>query len=213
VLSPILCVVVGVMLYLLARQKEWWARLVRMSFVPFLTIILTVTFGNAAFLRLYLSSPEIGFVKNIDTHLPLIDPSLRELLSTAQVKANDPIVYSAVRVRAVEPLADGLSHDHGVLLPAWPTSDNRQVLSSYRAWLPTTPFVLFAPLPEERRQVYMERFIARTHLSGWLIQNRKEASYTSSSWFYNQIIKTHTPTKRFENDDWQIIWFEFNAGT
>ncbi len=212
VLAPIFCVVIALTLYLLAnahRQTEWWATLVKMSFVPVLTILLTATFGNASFLGLYLSSPKLTYERNIDTHLPLIDPSLQELLNTAGVKADDPIIYSAVRVKAIEPLADGLSHDHGVLLPAWPINSGQQLISTYRAWLPTTPFVLFAPLPEERRQTYMRRFTARTRLSGWLIQNRKEASYTSSRWFYNQIIRTHTPTKVFENNDWQVIWFEF----
>ncbi|HKR02240.1 MAG TPA: hypothetical protein VJT09_16300, partial [Pyrinomonadaceae bacterium] len=85
--------------------------------------------------------------------------------------------------------------------------------SSQRTWLPTTPFVLFAPLPEERRQIYMARFAERARLGGWLIQNRREAPYTSSRWFYEQVTRTHTPTKTFENEDWQVIWFEFNAGT
>lgn len=211
VLAPVFCVVIGLTLYLLAtyKQTDWWATLVKMSFVPILTVLLTVTFGNASFLGLYLSSPKLTYERNIDTHLPLIDSSLQELLNTAGVKPEGPIVYSAVRVKSIEPLADGLSHDHGVLLPAWPIDGGQQLISTYRAWLPTTPFVLFAPLPEERRQTYMRRFIARVRLSGWLIQNRKEASYTSSAWFYNQIIKTHAPTKVFENDDWQVIWFEF----
>ncbi len=211
VLAPVFCAVIGLTLYLLAthRHTEWWATLVKMSFVPVLTILLTATFGNASFLGLYLSSPKLTYERNIETHLPLIDPSLQELLNTAGVKVDDPLVYSAVRVKAIEPLADGLSHDHGVLLPAWPINNGQQLISTYRAWLPTTPFVLFAPLPEERRQTYMRRFTARTRLSGWLIQNRKEASYTSSLWFYNQLTRTHTPTKMFENNDWQVIWFEY----
>lgn len=209
VLSPILCVVIGVMLYLLARDErgERWARVVKMSLVPFLTILLTSTFGNAGFLRLYLASPHRGYESNIDTHLPVLDPSLLELFRTAQVRTTDPIVYGAIRVKAVEPMADGLPHDYGVLLPAWPTDDGR-LIASMRAWLPATPFVLLVPLPEERRQVYLQRFIARTHLSGWLVQNKREAN--SSAWFDNQIVKTHTATRIFENDNWQLIWFEFN---
>ncbi|HUQ34113.1 MAG TPA: hypothetical protein VM095_18470 [Pyrinomonadaceae bacterium] len=210
VLSPVLVTVIGLTLFIVAahRQSERWAALVKMSFVPILTIILTATFGNASFLGLYLSSPKLGYERDIDSHLPVIDPALQDLLKMAEVKTDDAIVYSAVRVKAVEPLADGLSHDHGVLLPAWPVEEGRQLLSSHRAWLPTTPFVLFAPLPLERRQLYMARFTARRRLSGWLIQNRKEASYTSSAWFYDQLLRTHTPTKTFENNDWQVIWFE-----
>jgi hypothetical protein len=93
------------------------------------------------------------------------------------------------------------------MVPAWPLSA-QESFASYRTWLPTMPFVLFDPLPTARKQVYMERFSARRRLSGWLIQNKKEAPYTSSTWFYDQIMKTHTPTKMFENNDWQVIWFE-----
>jgi hypothetical protein len=210
VLAPILCIAIGVILYLLATSKltDWWARLIKMSFVPVLTILLTITLGNASFLGLYLSSPKLGYEANINSHLPVLDPSLRELLNTAQVKIDDPIIYSAIRVKADEPAADGLKHDGGVMVPAWPINAQEH-FASYKTWLPTMPFVLFDPLPTERKQVYMARFSKRRRLSGWLIQNKKEAPYTASSWFNEQIARTHTPTKTFENDDWQVIWFEF----
>jgi hypothetical protein len=209
VLSPMLCIAIGVMLYLfvVCQWPDWWARLIRMSFVPVLAILLTVTFGNASFLGLYLSSPKLGYERDITSHLPVLDPSLLELLNTAQVKRSDPLIYSAIRVRAVEPQADRLKHDGGVMPPAWPVGDGR-FFASYKTWLPTMPFVLFDPLPAARKQVYMDRFTSRTRLSGWLIQNKHEAPYTSSAWFYNQITRTHTPVRMFENNNWQVIWFE-----
>jgi hypothetical protein len=209
VLSPMLCLAVGVILYLLATHKlaDWWARLIRMSLVPVLTMLLTITFGNASFLGLYLAAPKIGYEANINSHLPVLDSSLMELLKTAQIKPADPVIYSAIRFKAVEPAADGLKHDGGVMPPAWPI-DGGEFSTSYRAWLPTVPFVLFDPLPAERKQVYMARFAARRRLSGWLIQNKREAPYTASAWFYDQITRTHAPTKMFENEDWQLIWFE-----
>lgn len=210
VLMPMLCISIGITLYLIVayQQTDWWARLIKMSFVPILTVLLTVTLGNASFLGLYLSSPKLGYERDINSHLPKLDPSLFELLQTAQVKITDPIIYSAIRVRAIEPAADGLKHDGGVMPPAWPLGDS-QAFASYQTWLPTMPFVLFDPLPVERKQVYMARFAARRRLSGWLIQNKREAPYTASTWFYNQLSRTHTPSKMFENNDWQVIWFEF----
>jgi hypothetical protein len=212
VLAPMLCLAIGVILYLLAVHKETGrlAALIRMSLVPVLTILLTVTFGNASFLKLYLSSPKVGYEGDINSHLPQLDPPLLELFKEAQIKPSDPLIYSAIRFKAVEPAADGLKHDGGVMPPAWPMNDG-EAFASYRTWLPTMPFVLFDPLPEERKQVYMARFAARRHLSGWLIQNKREAPYTASVWFYNQIMRTHAPTKMFENDDWQLIWFEYKS--
>ncbi|MDT4966857.1 MAG: hypothetical protein QOJ64_1594 [Acidobacteriota bacterium] len=213
ILSTIMCIVIGLTLYLFARygRSDAWVRLIKNSYVPFLTVLLTVTFGNAGFLRLYLTSPDLGYQRNIDSHLPVIDPSLLELFHVANVLPSDPIVYSAVRYKAVEPLADGLSHDHGVTLPAWPI-DNGEVISAPLTWLPTSPFVLVVPLPSERKQEFMQRFTSRARLSGWLVQNKKEQSYKLSSWFYDQVMKTHTPTRVFENADWQLIWFEYKSG-
>jgi len=165
--------------------------------VSFFVIVLSWTVSSRL---LWWDSFGAWFFSGSSTTETVYRFSLQELLNSAGVKADDPIVYSAVRVKAIEPLADGLSHDHGVLLPAWPINNGQQLMSTYRAWLPTTPFVLFASLSEERRQTYMSRFTARTRLSGWLIQNRKEASYTSSVWFHDQIARTHTPTKVFENN-------------
>jgi uncharacterized membrane protein (UPF0136 family) len=210
VLSPMLCMAIGVILYLLAAHKltDWWARLVKMSLVPVLTMLLTVTFGNTSFLRLYLASPKIGYERDINSHLPQLDPSLLELLKTAEVKPGDALVYSAIRFKAVEPAADGLKHDGGVMPPAWPLDDGEH-FASYKTWLPTMPFVLFDPLPPARKQIYMARFSARRRAGGWLIQNKREAPYTASTWFYNQLIKTHAPARMFENNDWQLIWFEY----
>jgi hypothetical protein len=210
VLSPMLCMAIGVILYLLAAHRipDPWARLIRMSFVPVLTILLTVTFGNASFLRLYLASPKVGYERDINTHLPRLDPSLLELFKAAGIKTSDPLIYSAIRFKADEPAADGLKHDGGVMPPAWQLDDGER-FASYKTWLPTMPFVLFDPLPEGRKQIYMARFAERRHLSGWLIQNKREAPYTASGWFYNQLTRTHEAKRMFENNDWQIIWFEY----
>jgi hypothetical protein len=244
-LSPILCIAIGLTLYLLARYQwtDRWAMLVRTSLVPVLAIILTVTFGNAAGLAQYItSSPHasyleryteqsynrllptgvagtageeratreerattesrhVGYEPEINSRLPVMDKSLLNLLDSAQVKIDDPIVYVG-------------DPEFGGILPAWPvTADNRiHFLSPLRTWLPTMPFTLVAPLSDERKEVYMSRFTERARLSGWLIQSKKEVPYTSSPpWFSTQLQQTHTPTEEFENDSWRLTWFEFSG--
>lgn len=232
-LSPILCVAIGLTLYLLARYQrtDRWAMLVRASFVPILTVLLTATFGNAASLANYITSPheryleryferewskrrpmflpveahvtevqrDVSYDRQINSQLPVMDESLRDLLVEAQVGMDDPIVYVGHRT-------------FGVILPARPVTADSGIhyLSPPQTWLPTMPFMLFAPLPDERKELYMSRFTERARLSGWLIQSKKEAPYTSVAWFSGQLQKTHTPTKLFENADWRLIWFEFS---
>ncbi len=113
---------------------------------------------------------------------------------------DDPIVY----------IGDS---KFGGILPAWPvTADSGiHLLSPPQTWLPTMPLHLFAPLPDERKEVYMSRFTERARLSGWLIQSKKEVPYTSVAWFSGQLQQTHEPTKVFENDDWRLTWFEFSG--
>ncbi len=63
----------------------------------------------------------------------------------------------------------------------------------------------------------MARYIDRTHLSGWLMQpkskpymNLTELSWFAEfSWFVEQLLQTHQPTVVYENEQWQLIWFEF----
>jgi hypothetical protein len=237
-LSPILCIAIGLTLYLLARYQrtDRWATLLRTSFVPVLTVLLTATFGNAAGLAQYIiSSPHVsylerytvqsynrllpagvagvagveratgiskhaGYEPEINSRLPGMDKSLLNLLDEAQVKIDDPIVY----------IGDS---KFGGILPAWPVTADSKIhfLSPPQTWLPTMPFHLFAPLPDERKEVYMSRFTERARLSGWLLQGKKEIPYTSVSWLSGQLQKTHKPTKVFENDDWRLTWFEYGG--
>lgn len=225
-LSPILCVAIGVTLYLLAhyQKTDRWALLLRTSFIPVLTVLLTTTFGNAAGFANYIS-PQAGYFereidsiplgagmsttgaeerpgyeREIDSHLPVMEESLRDLLDVAQVKTDDPIVYYVEDPRV------------GYILSARPISDGSGVhlFSPSPTWLPTQPFLLLDPLSDERKELYVSRFVERARLGGWLIESKKEAPYTSSSWFSDPLQQTHTPTEVFENDEWRLTWFEFS---
>jgi hypothetical protein len=230
-LSPMLCVAIGLALYLLARYQkvDGWAMLVRTSFVPVLAVILTASFGNAAGLVNYLTSASyasytvqqtdrafpaaytggapaiqaarhVGYEREINGRLPVMDESLLELLHAAQVGIDDPIVYVG------DPKVGGI-------LSARVVSDSsgEHLLSPPRTWLPTMPFALFDKLPDERKELYVSRFAERARLSGWLVQSKEEAPYGSLPWFSDPLQRTHTPTEVFENDDWRLTWFEFSG--
>jgi hypothetical protein len=196
-----------------------------MSFVPVLAIILTAAFGNAAGLANYLVSPNAAFVgqeantplgaaeapateaekhtgyeTDINRQLPDMEEPLLDLLDEAQVEIDDPMVYYVEDPR------------NGNILSARPVSDGSgtRLFSPPRTWLPTTPFLLVDPLSDERKELYMTRFIERARLGGWLIESKKEAPYTSLSWFSDPLQRTHTPTEVFENADWRLTRFEFS---
>jgi len=79
-----------------------------------------------------------------------------------------------------------------------------------QTWLPSMPVALLEPLSDERKELYMSRFTERARLSGWLIESKEDAPYTSVPWFSDQLQRTHTPTEVIENDDWRLTWFEFS---
>jgi hypothetical protein len=213
-LTPMLCFSMGIALYLLVRYQaqDWWRMTLRMSLVPFLTIILIMTFANTSFLKSYFTGRVFGYQRNINLYLPRVDSSLSNLMTSSGVKPSDPLIYCARGLYAAEPPFDGLSIEHGVLFPVWIGDDCKQVVSPAYSWLPTAPLAVLAPLAEDRRQEYMARFATRAKLSGWLVQSKHEAPYTSLPWFQQQLMRTHSPTKIHENEDWQLIWFEYQEG-
>jgi len=194
--STISVAAAGISLYLLrGNGGSWWRSLAEMSLVPVMVVMLTATFGNGSHFATYLSSPQVGYRLEIESKLPVIDPTLVTLIRSAHVESGDPLVY-----------------DDTILLPAWPTGSNDNGVELHnppQAWLPTVPFELFAHIKEDRSKVYLSRFSARRQLSGWLIQ-RKDHPYTSLPWLADSLSLTHTPTRTAENADWQIIWFEYN---
>jgi hypothetical protein len=200
-LTPIFCLAIGLTVYLLARHREDGpsSALVRASLVPVLTVLLVATFGAGGNLSSYVSTTLGGYEQGLDERIPRFDPSLSRLLVEAGVRPDDPISYA------------GASVDREKSLRAWPTGDEAELVSSPRAWLPSTPYFLFLPLEEERRQTYMSRFAERTRTGGWLIERTAAQPYTASPWFSEQILRTHRPTRVVENKKWRLTCFEYTA--
>jgi hypothetical protein len=200
-LTPIFCLAIGLTIYLLVRHREDGpsTALVRASLVPVLTILLAATLGAGGNLGSYVSTSLGGYESELDERIPRFDPSLSRLLAKAGVRPDDPISYA------------GGSVEREKSLLAWPTGGEAGLVSPPRAWLPSSPYFLFQPLEEERRQTYMSRFAERTHLSGWLIERTAAEPYTASPWFSEQILRTHRPTKVVENKKWRLTCFEYTG--
>jgi hypothetical protein len=143
-------------------------------------------------------------VGQIEENFPVIDESLQTLLKEADAEPSDPIVFAGSA--------------WGNLMPAWPQDDAEQRrITVTRAWLPTAPFALTAPLPDARKQIYLSRFIERARLGGWLVQKKEDGQFVntwanalvSSPLLFDQLRRTHVPTRIYENADWQLVWYEY----
>ena len=196
-LSAIFCGVIGIVLYLLARERknELWATLVRSSFVPVLTITLVAIFANKGALLDYINAPQDSYTK-IERLIPVSDPELDNLLNAAQVKPDDPMVY--------------VGQSDLLIFSGWTYAQDgrREVLTTYRSWLPI-PLYSFVPLNDQRRKVYLTRFAERTRLGGWLIEHKNEQPIFP--WLSEYLQLHYTPGRTFENENWKLTWYDYKG--
>jgi hypothetical protein len=197
-LAPIFTTVIAVTL-LCGRRclPEGSMALVKASFVPVLSVLLTVSYGQPRSVTHFAANFECnpGYA---DRLIPPLDPSLQRLYESTGVRPTDPTVHCG---RDFGPAPPGVSPDSG-MLP--------------RAWLPIMPFTVYTPLTSARSKVYLERFTSRRPSSGWLLQH-KQADFQpitarESTWFNEQLRTTHRATRSFENARWRLTWYEFRSG-
>ena len=121
-----------------------------------------------------------------------MEPSLNELLLEAGAKPTDPFVR----------IGDGR-----LVLPAWRQRDSRgsRVISPY-SWLPKQ-YEIIATLPPDRRQKYIDRLAEHLRLSGWLVHS-KTGGISNYDEQLADIQRTHVETRRFENSDWIVSWYQ-----
>ena len=87
--------------------------------------------------------------------------------------------------------------------PGW-----KERRSSFRTWLPTSPFNVLQVLPEHRKRTYVARFVARTRRNGWLIQRADVPLDPMYNWLLEEISKTHTPVATRADAHWRLTWFK-----
>jgi len=205
-LTPLGCAVVALALVLAARpavseSRRW---LVRVAAVPPLAVVL------AGVIAATVSDP-VAIANDFDLRrslvrggveqtLPRVEPALAALFDTVGVRPEDPVVYAG----------DTL----GNLMP-FRMNDDGLALVAYRSWLPTLPLTTFGVLPEERKALYIERFVQRAPASGWFIQRKVDGRviehhpyYQFASWLLDAVLRTHVPTRVYESAEWQLVWFE-----
>jgi hypothetical protein len=129
---------------------------------------------------------------SITEQIPLMEPSLNELLLEAGAKPTDPVVR----------VGDGR-----LMLPAWRARDSlsAKVVSPY-SWLPKQ-YEIIGTLPPGRRQKYIDRMARHLHLSGWLIHSKVDGIPDFDQQLAD-IRRTHVETRRFENKDWIVSWYQ-----
>ena len=194
-LSPIIFSVIGVMLYVLNREKiaPAWTNIVRIPLVPLMAVLLTLPLANRPAIANYITASQTGYRGRLE--LPVLDNATLQLFLAAGVKPTDPLAY--------------LNND----LRAWPVrraDGTRGAAPTTRAWLPVMPLNLLVPLPAERAGVYVSRFIERRRLSGWLVQC-KGMPYTAVGWLADELVQRYEPTRMIEKGELQLVWFEYTG--
>jgi hypothetical protein len=214
-LHPMAYVAIAITLVVIADQHRVGEQvmIVRAAIVPLLTLLLVsplaaivaspLAVGDAA--ASLRATAANGFA--IEPLIPDADESLQALMSEAGIGANDPVSFQGSWL--------------GNLMQPWrPAGDPaaERIITS-RDWLPGHPYVSLRYVPEGRGPTYMRRFIDRTQRGGWLIQHKTgdtakppdqhEFVYGREPWFFSVLGETHVPTRILENDEWQLVWFEY----
>jgi hypothetical protein len=197
-------VAISVTLIMLARHLGWCRTVVlRAMIVPVFAMVLVLTYTNGTGVRATLSHlarfdpPPF----QIEAGLATVSPELQELLTRAQVRPEDRIVF------------DG--SPGGDLMKRWTSIDGSQDVTDTRSWLPA-PLTPLSFVPESRRQTYLARMTDRLETGGWYVHRADDRElvygdrwWGGGQWFFDQLGRTHVPTRSYQNGEWQIVWFEF----
>lgn len=181
----------AITLRLIADQPpESWHGVVRVAILPMFVTPVALTLGHPSFVR-EITTPQLSY-GSFTEQIPLMEPSLNELLLEAGAKPTDPVVR----------IGDGR-----LMLPAWRPRDprGRRVVSPY-SWLPKQ-YELIGTLTPERRQKYIDRIGRHRLLSGWLIHSKAGGIHDFDEQL-SDIQRTHVETRRFENQDWIVSWYQ-----
>lgn len=187
---------VAVCLYLLQRDRaaDRVAPFVKMALVPVLTMLVTMTFGVPAQLPATLAAIRRGYQRRIDRALPRMDPYLTSLLDGAHVKF----------VEGVTPASWGSPLPARVVVRGGPKPRPRVV--TYRNW--ALPSVVLFPLPEQRREIYMERYAERTQQGGWLVIPLRPTPRDRIEFYLKAVEQAYRPVASLELGPWRLTRYE-----
>lgn len=185
---PILCIITAIVLKSINGLDFDLSHIMfKVISVPLLMLILMTSFGNVNFVdKLRTFQTLTG---NVSQKVRVADPSLQELISEAGIRNTDPVVY----------------YGHAAAMPRW--RSNNEMLISEKTWLPNPLQLLEEPIMDERRSIYLRRFMQRSAQSGYIIQAKGEDEDRFTKWLV-LIARTHLPIRTFENSKWKIIYFD-----
>jgi hypothetical protein len=172
------------------QPPESWHGLLRVAIVPMFVTPIVLTVGHSSFVR-EITTPQLSY-GSFTEQIPLMEPSLNELLLEAGAKPADPVVRIG---------------DARLMLPAWrPKEPGGPRRVSPYSWLPKQ-FEIIGTLAAERRRKYIDRLAAHLRLSGWLVHS-KTGGIKDFQTQLADIQRTHVETKRFENNEWIVSWYQ-----
>jgi hypothetical protein len=181
----------GLTLRVVAGQRpEAWHGLLRVAILPLFVIPVALTFGHPQFMS-HIATPQLSY-GSFTEQIPLMEPSLNDLLLEAGARPSDPVVR----------IGDGR-----LMLPAWRPRDAHgpRAVSPY-SWLPKQ-YEIIGTLPPERRRKYIARLAEHLRLSGWLVHS-KTGGIRDFNEQLADIQRTHSETRRFENSEWIVSWYQ-----
>jgi hypothetical protein len=172
------------------QPPESWHGLIRVSLVPMFVAPVVLTLAHPLFVS-EITKRQLSY-GSFTEQIPLMEPSLNELLVKAGARPTDPVVR----------IGDGR-----LMLPAWRARDSlgARVVSPY-SWLPKQ-YEIIGTLPPSRRQKYIDRMARHLHLSGWLVHTKADGIPDFDRQL-SDIQRTHVETRRFENKDWIVSWYQ-----
>lgn len=172
------------------QPPESWHGLIRVAILPMFVTPVALTLGHPSFVH-EITTPQLSY-SSFTEQIPLMEPSLNELLLEAGARPTDAVVRIG---------------DARLMLPAWRARDWRGArVVSPSSWLPKQ-YEIIGTLPSSRRQKYIDRIAQHLQLSGWLIHS-KAGGIRDFDKQLSDIRRTHVETRRFENKDWIVSWYQ-----
>jgi hypothetical protein len=189
-ITPFMLLAAATMLRLVKPASPIVRRTIFVAMIPVFAVPAALTLGHPGFLS-NVRAPQLDYSSFTD-QIPLMEQSLNDLLLTAGARVNDPVVR----------IGDGR-----LMLPAWrPAAEGQPRQMSRSSWLPKQ-YELIGTLPAARRQVYIDRSADHLRLGGWLVDTRNPAIPHHDQQLA-QLRSTHRETRRFQNHDWIVSWYE-----